>query len=919
MEKKALNNNFDDIEIKKINYFNSSLDKDNDGNTKKDNIISNFQNSLSIMDKMNNFPGNKLYNNQQFEERKNTDFEYYRNLKNNRISISNINVNNNIDKNNINEILNENKTINKINNNLDDIKTKTEFDYSKNINNIYLTMKNNNISNKEKVPKNNTNIFSYKNGGKTIFNYNDEYQNKIGEKDNYLSNNEKFNEESYILKDNKNKNILSNPLRYTQNYTLEKKETNLKYESLSNFNTKVDINSNSKFTTEMTKEYKPPSKTNYNSNKLVDSKEYNFNYRSNDSFNSINQKGIEPNENKLEKKTNNYSNINLKNNNILNNEYLSKSNNENIIKSNNYLNNNNLYTKNNKYLFNNDNKFCSPLNSKDLTQKERDIKIQIENEEKKLKILEEEKNQLLKEEKERRDIINEINKRENIYNNEQVAKTKKEENQIKSMTPLKYNNYNSNINDNFYKDFLNKIGKRSEIINQNPLDRTKDNLIDLHNYEKIKTNITPKKKSLSVVNKQIEIKDYIKNFNSNYNTKDYKSNINIFKRNNNIENEYNLYKNKKIYETEKKENANSDFKLNDKMNNIKDNIINNNLYYGVDGCKDKTKNGKSSSSYINEIYKDNNELITKNNGTKTTKNCQIYLTPYTLYRNHNTDNNLSSNNNLRATNYDNLLNNNKDDTINMRDEIVKTFSTNNYNSMTQTRFYRNRAFPELKYNKENLITSRTMKDYYIKNYTNDFKKQNSSRSFSQLNFDLDQDYLNNEYNYNKHILNSQNNILINNYNTLSNNERNNNNLYQNNKYKHKLNTLNTCKCKCTLRKGRSYNDINKLLIENNKDKNSTISLINNFNINRNNDFEISSNIIKRNNYSNLTYNNSFNYLKGSHRNICRKCNKKHFNNENNGNIANGFRNSNCLRLCNTCKQLINGGNIIKRNNNFLFD
>ena len=40
-----------------------------------------------------------------------------------------------MDKNNINEILNENKTINKINdimnNNLDDIKTKTEFDYFK--------------------------------------------------------------------------------------------------------------------------------------------------------------------------------------------------------------------------------------------------------------------------------------------------------------------------------------------------------------------------------------------------------------------------------------------------------------------------------------------------------------------------------------------------------------------------------------------------------------------------------------------------------------------------------------------------------------------------------------------------------------------------------------------------------------------
>ena len=86
MEKEALNKstkNFDDIELKKINLFNSSLDKDNDirAKSQKQNTFifnpPNFQNSISIMDKTNEFFKSKLDNYKQFEERKNIDFDKY--------------------------------------------------------------------------------------------------------------------------------------------------------------------------------------------------------------------------------------------------------------------------------------------------------------------------------------------------------------------------------------------------------------------------------------------------------------------------------------------------------------------------------------------------------------------------------------------------------------------------------------------------------------------------------------------------------------------------------------------------------------------------------------------------------------------------------------------------------------------------
>ena len=930
MENKALkklSNNFDDIEMKKINYFNSSFGKDNDilEQTKAENIISNnpsnLKISLSIMDKANDLFKSKLDNNKYFEETKNIDYDIYQDIKEKTIPSKNFLKNANLYQNaNIADKIN-----NIMDRGLNDEKTKINFDYSNSPNNIYLINKKGIISNKKKDIKYNIK----EKEGKTIFNYNEESQKKLGREERHIENIEQYNKEkNIIIKDNEKNSGLVNPinninLSSTPNYTLVKNSTNMKYDEISNIDVNKDISNDIK---EKTQDYKPPLKTYYNSyKKLIDNKEYNFNYRSDESFNNINKQSTQTIETnyKIDLKVNNLSenksNINSNNNYNLNNDYLSKINNDNRLKFNNYLNSNDLDIKKNNYLYNNDNKYSSSLDSNDMTEKEREIKIQIENEEKKLKKLEEEKNQLIKEEKERREtIVNEINKRENISNNEQVKKNKKEESQIKEISSNKYN-INSNINYNFCKDFLKEIQNRNEIINKNALNTINNNI---NKYAKININTTHKNKSLSVGNKQIEIKEYINNYNSSYKKNDYKSNNNsIYNRNNNLENVNRLTKNKKRFESEKKYNVNSYFQLKDRINNTEINNINTNLYFNINSYNDKNKNDQSLSSYIDETNKDNNALISKVNEPKNIKNYQVSFTPNGCYRNIKNDNNFI---NLRTDNFDNLLYNknyyiNNDKYNNMEEEIVKTLSENNNNSMTQTRFYRNRVLPELKYENDKINDLNEMKDYNFKNFENNnlrnnFIKQNSIKSFSRLNFDLDKDYINNSNKYNNFITNSQNNTLINKtYKTLTNNARNNSILYQKNKYSNKLNTY---RCKCTLRKGRSSNDITKINENNKKESSIIASLSNNINSKNTEYYGISSNITKGNNYNNLIYdtfnknNSSANYHNANQRNICEKCREIHFNKENNGIIGNGFRNCNTLRLCNTCKKLVGGRNFI---------
>ena len=985
-----ITNNFDDIDVKKINYIDSSLQikKENendiiDASPKKN--ISNYKNlnsqkMFSKIDKASDLFNIKSDTYKQVEERKNIDMEKT-NINNYGFKLSDKLNHKKIDKNNIKDILSQNKKIlsditNIINN---DNKNKKELNYG-NVyyQNSFTTSQSNNLTGKEnKNEENNSNLMNATNISKnennsirkTYFNYNEKYQKKMGGEDNYLENIEKYNKETndknieikYNNTDRSDNNIKGEKIISSSGLVFGKKDLN-NVKTVNILKSKNDLD-------KKLDEKVPVSISSYNNyNKLIKKKEYNFNYRNDDSFNIINktdtQRILNNYKTEIEPKLNNFlDNKKTKIETIKyipSNEYYLKPDNDNDningLKYNNNLTNNDLKMENNDLLFTNS--YNSSMNSYNFEEKERQIKLQIENEEKKLKQLEEEKNKLIKEEKERRQIIyNELSKRENSYKENNIdpmnllEKNKRIEYQMspKDSNNLeickKYENLNTSQNENYYKDYLKEISNRNDLINKktlevinNNINKEKNNVntneINTNNkaniYEKINTNLTTnlnnlKKKSLSVNNRQIEIKDFIHNYSNGSNNKNFNiATNNLYDKTLKTINNINTYKpNILRYDSERKYNVNSYFQLKEKENTY---ISQPKPYYN------NYTDEQSLSSYIDETNKEN--IINAHN-----KYYQGSLTPNGLYRNNKTDNNVVNTSNFRETPADNLLYN-KNYYNSNNNEIIKTLSTNNYSTMTQTRFYRNRAFPDNNYDKDNdnykLKTLNTVKDYksefdLINNNDNNFKKQNSTRSLFHLNFDLDKDFIGNSINYN-YTSNSisQSSKLINDnnfkFNTLtSSNNIRNSNLYKSNKYT----KSNSYRCKCTLRKGRSYNDITKLIepIDNSISSNRNVnSLLQNFGSN-NRGHDIANNLIKRNNYNNIVYrafnqnNNSINYQNGNYRNICQKCAKRHYFNENNGNfrnIGNGFRNYNNVKLCNTCKKLFNELNGNKRNNRFLF-
>ena len=986
-----ITNNFDDIDIKKINYIDSSLQskKENENDivdeTPKKNISNyknlNSQKMFSIIDKSNDLFNIKSDNNKQVEERKNIDMEKT-NINNYGFKLSDKLNHKKIDKSNIKDILSQNKKIlsditNIINN---DNKNKKKLNYG----NVYYqnsfnTSQNNNSTTKEnKNEENNSNIINVTNISKndnnnirkTYFNYNEEYQKKMGGEDNYLENIEKYNKET----NDKNIEIkYNNTGKFYNNINSEKKisSSGLVFgkKDLNNIKT-VDILKSKNDLDKKLDEKVPDSNSSFkNFNKLVNKKEYNFNYRNDNSFNIINKADTQPILNnykmEIEPKLNNF----LDNKNtkieaikyIPNNEYYLKpyNDNDNIngLKYNNNITNNDFKMENNDLLFNNS--YNSSMNSYNFEEKERQIKLKIENEEKKLKQLEEEKNKLIKEEKERRQIIyNELSKRENSYkenNIDTINLLEKNKTNEYQMNPIdlnnleksnQYENLNTSQNENYYKDYLKEIRNRNDLINKKTLEiinnninkeknNTNSNVTNVNNkfniYEKINTNLTTnlnnlKKKSFSVNNRQIEIKDYIDNYSNGSNNQNINiTTSNLYDKTLKTINNINTYKpNILRYDSERKYNVNSYFQLKEKENTY---ISQPKPYYN------NYTDEQSLSSYIDETNKEN--IINAHN-----KYYQGSLTPNGLYRNNKTDNIIVNTSNFRETPVDNLLYNKNYYNCN-NNEIIKTLSNNNYSTMTQTRFYRNRAFPENNYDKDNennkLKTLSTVKDYksefdLINHNANNFKKQNSTRSLSHLNFDLDKDFIDNsiKYNYTPNSSSQNSCRLINDntfkFNTLSSsNIIRNNNLYKSNKYT----KSNSYRCKCSLRKGRSYNDITKLIEPNDNNisiNNKANSILKNLG-NNSTDHDIATNLIKRHNYNNIVYkafnqnNNSINYQNGSYSNICQKCAKKHYFNENNGNygnIGNGFRNYNNVKLCATCKKLFNELNRNKRNNRFLF-
>lgn len=926
---------------------------------RKDMDMDNYTNKENLLPNNNNFMTN---DNNRLNSNKVNYSKYKSNIK--EILYQNKNIINNI-----------NSIINNSNINLNDDKIKSNPNYLDNnlsnklIGNKFLnTFAPSQNNNSMKFELNNKDNNDNKTERKTFYNYNEKLENQIGgvddnylEKLNLLKNNGINNNDNKIIS-NTNNDSINNINNFIQNNNFEKKETNMTKTGGFNVFPQQNFSSTGKdFNKNILKEEKKEdyktSLTNTNNtlnnfninnnNKLLNNNGYYFNYRNDVPFDKIklqddptiagNYKMPTSFNNNFNAPTNLQTNINNNYINFTKNDSYLKLNNDNYLKSNINNNNNDNDLKFNNYINNEDlniknNYNYKLIDTKDLEEKEKRIKLQIENEEKKLKQLEEEKNKLIKEEKERRQkFYNEINKRENnfnIYENDQLRLNEgiNGDNQIKPIinnnifnNSQRYTNFNINNNENYYNDILKEIRDRNKILNKNALNKINNAINKLNNNYNLDKNITnestPKRKSLSVNNKPNEVKDYLNNYNTNYLTNDINSNL--YKTNNIIENDINNPYKKVRYESEKRYNINSYLKMKDKDDKTN---LNNNNKLNLD--YNKSKYDQILSSFNDETNKEDNYMNRDNDNTNNRKNYFLSLTPKVIYRNNKFDNYLYNTNPRTNKNDDNKL------------EFNNNYSHNNinYNSLTQERSYRNNKFldqPVLSFENIKLKTMNTLKEFSNRNFVvnnNTFKKQNSTRSFSHLNFDLDKDYMNNSNNYNSYIPNSQNNRIFNNiYNTSSNNVQRNN-FYNNNTITDKLNT---CRCKCSLRKGNSYSNINQLIEPNFLKENIMMNpLTNNYQSfnnggEKNIEFGMHSNSINRNNnFRNIPitgFNRNNNYFNlYNNRNICEKCARRHFHIDNNFNFGNTFGHYNNMRLCNTYKTMMGDNNYIKRNNYFSF-
>lgn len=307
-----------------------------------------------------------------------------------------------------------------------------------------------------------------------------------------------------------------------------------------------------------------------------------------------------------------------------------------------------------------------------------------------------------------------------------------------------------------------------------------------YNYERFNQfgNSIIDRKSLSVGHGQTEMKDnsfsYNKNINKNYlnsnNLNDTKSNIVKSEYNSNYTNAMNKINTKTRYDSASKYDINSYFQVNDKNNKSNIDNIKTIYNYNYNKSKDILRNNKNESNSFN-----NNFLMLKtidNNNS--------------LYNNNNYLNN-------NSTNYK---------TLSTTDLISKNSTIYNLNKTSMISNYNNN-----KLNKKTPFNSIT--EYNAKSFDNlsNFKKQNSTRSFSNLSFDLDKEYINNSnkgINNNDFLSNSQNGSLLNKtLVTLSNNKQNNNFNIRNNTLDNRFNYTN--KFKCNLRKENSFNSLNKFI------------------------------------------------------------------------------------------------------------
>ena len=248
-----------------------------------------------------------------------------------------------------------------------------------------------------------------------------------------------------------------------------------------------------------------------------------------------------------------------------------------------------------------------------------------------------------------------------------------------------------------------------------------------------------------------------------------------------------------------------------------------------------------------------------------------------------------------------------------KNKLVKTLSSNgNNNFMTQTRFYRSKLNPDelsSNYAKEKIKAINSTRNYsyssnIFKNISNsNFKEDNKRNRITHSVSNLDRLLENNKF-YNGYSINYKNNIT-----ELSNNVYNEilyiNNLHKNkqdinnnfNYFNQKMKKLDTYKTTCSLKKIKSYSNLQNLLRNSNNNRNDNKNKLNDFLKNYNYD-NIKSNLSELKSYRFSSYidNNSFNNFPLNSFNI----------------IHNNFNNKNKF-LCDKCLKGIANGNEINRN------
>ena len=412
---------------------------------------------------------------------------------------------------------------------------------------------------------------------------------------------------------------------------------------------------------------------------------------------------------------------------------------------------------------------------------------------------------------------------------------------------------------NYYIEYLKKIQDRNDMINKNNYENINKSINDLYNSKNVGKNYNKNdiyKKSFSVDQKIVKQHKRRNSFNSKTNQKKNCNKINNF-----VGDSLNKkVKNKSI----NKININSYFQIKERANK--------NNYYN--SYVSRNSNDQSLSSFTEET-KDNdfNKIDNFKNPNKGVKNYPVSMTPNGYYRNEKY--NINNYNNLNSLTNANEENKSNDYISNTRDDIMKNIGKN-YRTMSQKKYYRNKNFLERPIYEDNFQDKiRTMRELSSNsniNNTNDNPKFfHSFRENHSINLTK---RINNHSEYPKY---SQYN---NNYNS-KNMMMNENNLgfstISNMNYPEK-NKVNYYRCKCNLRKGKSYNNI----IESNNVKEKNNLKLNENNVNNN----ILMNILSKNNNIN-----------GQMKNICYDCLKKRIYE---GNNFNNFR------LCDSCQKLLIG-------------